>query len=225
MINAIVTTFIFLVASFAASLVLGQDYKIPAELKPALDTINQRSITATINFLASDEMRGRDTPSRELTIASAYVAARFKAAGLKGLGDKGSFYQTTQVATTAAPQAGVSLSSDGKAVSHFGLLSAGAEAMSFEGSVLELTGKEARNATFDGPITFVADEFKGPRDQSNFNRKLARYRRGGATAILVQVDPDHPLVGAAKRASQPRLVQTRGGIAGQVLLVPKMNFG
>ena len=202
-----------------------QKLQIPSELKPALEAINQRSIAATINFLASDEMRGRDTPSRELTIASAYVAARFKAAGLQGLGDKGSFYQTTQIATTAAPAAGVSLSSDGKAISHFGLLSAGAEAMSFEGSVLALTGKEDRSATFDGPITFVADEFKGPRDHANFKRKLARYRGRGATAILVQVDPDHLLVGAAKRASQPRLVETRGGIAGQVLLVPKMEFG
>lgn len=217
--------FIFL-ANAPATSVLGQEKpQIPAELKPALETINQRSVTATINFLASDEMRGRDTPSRELTIASAYVAARFKAAGLTGLGDEGSFYQTTQIATTAAPQTGISLSSDGKAISHYGLLSAGAEAMTFEGTVLALSGKEDRSATFDGPITFVADDFNGPRDQSNFNRKLARYRRGGATAILVQVDPDHLLVGAARRASQPRLVRPRGGVAGQVLLVPKMKFG
>jgi len=122
--------------------------QLPAEFKPALDAINQRSITATINFLASDEMRGRDTPSRELTIASAYVAARFKAAGLTGLGEKGSFYQATQIATTAVPQAGVRLSSDGKTISHYGLLSAGAEAMSFNGSVVALSGRENRDVTF-----------------------------------------------------------------------------
>lgn len=205
--------------------VFGQDQlQLPAELKPALDAINKRSVTATINFLASDEMRGRDTPSRELTIASAYVAARFKAAGLTGLGEKGSFYRATQIATTAAPQTGV-IFSDGKEISHYGLLSAGAEAMSFDGSVVALSGKENRDVTFDCPITFVADEFKSPRDQSNFNRRLARYRGKGATAILVQVEPDHLLVGAAKRASRPKLVQTRRGLLGQVLLVPKMEFG
>ncbi len=215
----------FLACLFAQPVLGQENSQFPPELKPALETINQRSITATVNFLASDEMRGRDTPSRELTIASAYVAARFKAAGLTGLGDDGSFYQTTQIATTAVPQTGISLSSDGKAISHYGLLSAGAEALSFEGSVLALSGKEDRKTTFDGPVTFVADDFNGPRDQSNFNRKLARVRRAGATAILVQVEPDHLLVGAAKRAGQPRLVRPRGGIAGQVLLVPKMKFG
>ena len=111
----------FLLLSILACVLSGsaagkQKLQIPSELKPALEAINQRSIAATINFLASDEMRGRDTPSRELTIASAYVAARFKAAGLKGLGDKGSFYQTTQIATTAAPISGVKLLSDGKAI-------------------------------------------------------------------------------------------------------------
>ena len=204
---------------------IGQENsQLASEFKPALQAINQRSVSATVNFLASDEMRGRDTPSRELTIASAYVASRFKAAGLKGLGEEGSFYQTTQIATTAAPQEGTSLTSDGKRVEHYGLLSAG-ESIYMQGPVRELSGKEDRNTLFHGPITFVADEFKGPRDQSNFNRKIARYQRKGATVVLVQVDPDHSLVGAAKRSSEPRMVQSRGGIEGRVLLVPKMKFG
>jgi len=211
------------VALAPASLGLGQE--LPADSKSAFDTISKRSVTATINFLASDEMRGRDTPSPELKIASAYVAARFKAAGLEGLGDKGTFFQTSEIATTAVPTSGIKMTSDGRNVEHFGLLSADSDSVSFEGKVQLVTGKQARNATFDGPITFVADEFKGPRDPSNFNRKLARYRRAGATAIFVQVDEKHLLVGAAKRANQPKLVQTRGGIAGHVLLIPKMELG
>ncbi len=206
--------------------VVGQEKPdIPEDLKPALEAINQRSVTATINFLASDEMRGRDTPSRELTIASAYVAARFKAAGLEGIGDDGSFYQTTEIATTATPSRGIELTNDGKAIQHYGLLSAGAEAVSFEGEIQMLTGDEDRNATFGGPVTFVAEQFNEPRDQSNFSRKIARCRRNGASLVLVQVAEDHLLVGAAKRATQPKLVQTRGGIAGHVLLIPQIELG
>ena len=48
---------------------------------------------------------------------------------------------------------------------------------------------------FDGPVCIVAEKFQSRRDQSNFMRRLARLRENGATAILVQVDPDHRLVG------------------------------
>ena len=62
----------------------------------SIAAINESIVTSTVSFLASDEMRGRDTPSPELTIASSYVAARFLGAGLKGLGEDGSFYQNNE---------------------------------------------------------------------------------------------------------------------------------
>ena len=60
--------------------------------KAALATITLGKITTTVSFLASDELAGRMTPSKELRIAGAYVAARFRGAGLEGLGEGGSFY-------------------------------------------------------------------------------------------------------------------------------------
>ena len=36
----------------------------PPELADSYDAINQKSVTATVSFLASDEMAGRDTPSK-----------------------------------------------------------------------------------------------------------------------------------------------------------------
>ncbi len=198
-------------------------FEIPPELKASYEAINQRSVTAAVSFLASDEMKGRDTPSPELTIASAYVAARFKAAGLEGLGDNGSFLQTTEIATSAVPVSGVTLKQNGKAVKHFGLMSAG-DAISYQGQVQLVTGDEPRDTTFEGPISIVAEPFTGPRDQFNLMRRIARYRGKGASAILIQVDQNHPLIGSAKRATRPRIVQTRGGIAGAVLLIPKMEL-
>ena len=72
----------------------------PAEEEDALDlaTVAESAITAQdafnhIEFLASDEMRGRDTPSPELELAAEYLAERFQELGLEGAGDDGSFLQ------------------------------------------------------------------------------------------------------------------------------------
>ncbi len=46
-----------------------------------------------VAFLASDEMRGRNTPSPELERAADYLGERFEAAGLEPAGDDGSFFQ------------------------------------------------------------------------------------------------------------------------------------
>ena len=64
--------------------VVGQPAAVPAELQASMEAINQKSVTDTVSFLASDEMAGRDTPSPELTLASEYVAKRFEEAGLEG---------------------------------------------------------------------------------------------------------------------------------------------
>lgn len=59
-----------------------------------------------ITFLASDAMRGRDTGSPEHRLAAAYVADQFKAAGLKPLGDAGSFLQNVPLHETRVETSG-----------------------------------------------------------------------------------------------------------------------
>ena len=73
------------------------------EQRTAMDQITSGGVLSTVSFLSSDELAGRDTPSRELTIASAYVASRFRGAGLEPLGDDSTFYQTHNYQTFAAP--------------------------------------------------------------------------------------------------------------------------
>ncbi|KFZ31465.1 peptidase M28 [Pseudidiomarina salinarum] len=46
-----------------------------------------------LEFLASDELRGRDTGSRGHEIASKYIASEFKQLGLEPAGDNGSYFQ------------------------------------------------------------------------------------------------------------------------------------
>ncbi|HUE77514.1 MAG TPA: M28 family peptidase [Longimicrobiales bacterium] len=55
--------------------------------------IDARDIRSSIAYLASDEMRGRDTPSPELERAAAWIAERFSAAGLEPAGQDGGFIQ------------------------------------------------------------------------------------------------------------------------------------
>jgi hypothetical protein len=75
----------------------------PAVDSPTLDiaglsALATRVITAEqtlahVAFLASDEMRGRDTPSPELEISADYLADRFRELGLEPAGDDGTFLQ------------------------------------------------------------------------------------------------------------------------------------
>jgi hypothetical protein len=59
----------------------------------AAATITVEDVQKRIQFLASDELQGRDTPSPGLEKAAQYIAAEFKAMGLKPAGDSGTYVQ------------------------------------------------------------------------------------------------------------------------------------
>jgi hypothetical protein len=202
---------------FSSSAAIAQQ-GVPAE---SIKVINESIVTSTVSFLASDEMRGRDTPSPELTIASSYVAARFLGAGLKGLGEDGSYYQNHEIKVAKVSAGSLSVKREGGTVATYGLLSASDEEFEYQGKVERLTGDNANDEKFDGPVCIVAEKFQSRRDQSNFMRRLARLRENGATAILVQVDPDHRLVGMASSSGAPRMQTGRESNSGHVVLVEK----
>ena len=66
---------------------------ITLDRKATLDRISAQSLQGHVWFLASDLLEGRDTPSRGLDIAAEYIAAQFRRAGLKPIGDDG-YFQT-----------------------------------------------------------------------------------------------------------------------------------
>src|SRR5437667_6728526 len=82
----------FWVMALAVSLA-GYTAEITAVRKSALDHISAQSLRGHLWFLASDLLEGRDTPSRGLDIAAEYIAAQFRRAGLKPVGDDG-YFQT-----------------------------------------------------------------------------------------------------------------------------------
>jgi hypothetical protein len=69
---------------------------IAPEVQAALDGIHASSLRGDLSYIASDELEGRDSPSRGLDLAADYIAAQFRRAGLEpGVGD--SYFQTASM--------------------------------------------------------------------------------------------------------------------------------
>ncbi len=60
-----------------------------------------------LRFLASDELKGRDTGSEENNIAASFIAAHLEAYGFKPAEGQSSFYQTINFLKTKAPSRGM----------------------------------------------------------------------------------------------------------------------
>ncbi|MDB4534400.1 M28 family peptidase [Vicingaceae bacterium] len=188
----------------------------------AADVITERSVSATLTFLASDEMGGRGTPSPEFRIATAYVAARFRAAGLTGGGKDESFYQVSPLDTVQMPASGVAFTcEDGSAPENFGMLSGIDEDLSYSGSIP--TADVKSDDEFKGPVALAASaNFSGRRGLNNLTRAANKLRQRGATAIILHTDEDNSLVAQARLNQQrPQIASKRSRMPIPVLLVGK----
>ncbi len=57
------------------------------------DGVTAAQLKEHLTFIASDELEGRDTPSRGLDIAAMYIAQHLRALGIKPAGDEGTYFQ------------------------------------------------------------------------------------------------------------------------------------
>jgi len=164
----------------------------------AVKSITEKQILSTVSFLASDEMAGRNTPSTELTIASAYVAARFRGAGLEPLGDDGSYFQVYQMQMSKPPALGIALSlSTGDEILNKGLLAAGDKPELITAKVLT----EAEAMAADAPEIVLIDELMIPPQAANraslviatLSRRIKGLTSKGARVILMKCSSDSVL--------------------------------
>src|SRR6266851_518921 len=58
-----------------------------------VDTITAAQLRSYLTFIASDEMEGRDTPSRGLDTTAKFIAMNLERWGFKPAGDDGTFFQ------------------------------------------------------------------------------------------------------------------------------------
>ncbi|MGH7459995.1 MAG: hypothetical protein ACREMA_03075, partial [Longimicrobiales bacterium] len=83
-----------LISAFVLALpVAAQTAAPPASGRAATPGITAADVFARISFLASDELKGRDTPSPGLELAASYIAQEFKSFGLQPGGDSSTFIQ------------------------------------------------------------------------------------------------------------------------------------
>lgn len=190
----------------------------------AMQQINAGRVISTVSFLSSDELAGRDTPSRELTIASAYVAARFRGAGLEGLEKDGSFFQVHQFAMSQPTSEALLTMGDGEAktpVKVFGVLNSAEEALDFTGTVLAEADALAAPAT-DTPQIAIIDELVMPPQASGrtglvvatLSRRLRAFSAKGVKLVLMKCGNQSVLPEVARALQQ-------APIANNVQLRPK----
>lgn len=175
-----------LCALFSANLSFAQDSK-----ETVIETVTKQGIEAKLQFLASDEMRGRQTPSPELEVAAKYLEYYMKDNGLKPVPGMDGYMQTVKMMKTEAPTTGG--------------LTLGDSIYSFTNQALLLSGGESNinaplvyigygskedfnNADVKGKIVVVRtgmDESAGAREAFMAGRdKIALASEGGALALV-----------------------------------------
>lgn len=91
---------------------------IPAELKPALDSITSDDIMRHIKTLSSDEFEGRGPGTKGEELSVAYITNEFKRLGLKPGNPDGTYVQKVPLMGFQARQPQLSINAGGKQLSY-----------------------------------------------------------------------------------------------------------
>jgi hypothetical protein len=186
--------------------------------------ITEGRVKSTISFLASDELAGRATASNEFNIAAAYVASRFRGAGLTG-GANGDYYHETNVKLIRVPEGPiVATHSNGIIINHFGLFAAGAEPMTHDGPLasIDLSAEIPNSGVPPVVVGRYALNPNGDRQSSQLTRMASRLSAAGAKALLIAVSPESDMIRIAQQArDNPRFDSPQNRPTIPILLVPE----
>ena len=220
---------------FASSILQAQDTghatkldDLTTEEYEALEKVTENSVTGTISFLASDEMAGRGTPSKEFTIATAYVASRFRAAGAKGLGKDGSYFLESSIDTVRTPESGSMFQVSDGTTPAYTLFNAAGKPFQFDGKIplLEKEGSLADDKS--GPAVIIWDDSSNATPNATISllrRRAVTLAEKNVTALLVVASPQSELWKVAsqlQRESRPD--GSRGRVEIPILLVSQRTW-
>lgn len=108
---ALLTIFAFVSSSFSQATVV----KITSAEKKIAEGVTAKQLSDYLYFVASDEMEGRDTPSRGLDTTAKFIGMNLSRWGFKPAGDNGTFYQKMAMTREALDPAATSLEIGGQA--------------------------------------------------------------------------------------------------------------
>lgn len=131
----LLTAFAFQSAAFAQTAT-----KPNSPSRKAAEMITAEQLKDYLYYVASDEMEGRDTPSRGLDLTAKFIALNLKRWGFKPAGDNGSFLQTIALSRDVADAEKTALT-------------VGSEKFNFGADFLRVGGDGAANA----PLVYAKD--------------------------------------------------------------------
>lgn len=102
------------VLALAGSLAQAQSRVLPDGVRATADRITAEQLKRDLDFFASDELLGRNTPSPGLDQAAAHIVARLTKAGVRPFGDQGTFYQRYEMHESRIDAAAATLEIGGK---------------------------------------------------------------------------------------------------------------
>jgi hypothetical protein len=131
----LLTTIVFQSAFAQAPVV-----KVTADDKKVAEGVTAKQLSDYLYFVASDEMEGRDTPSRGLDTTAKFIAMNLSRWNFKPAGDNGTFFQKIAIKSESADPAANTLSIGGQTY-----------------AVLDDFFRLSGNATVDAPLVYVRD--------------------------------------------------------------------
>ncbi|UCE40145.1 MAG: M20/M25/M40 family metallo-hydrolase [Candidatus Aminicenantes bacterium] len=178
-----------------------------SQQQKAVESITAEELKLHLDVIASDEFRGRNTPSQELKIASRYIATLAESYGLKPLMPDGSFFQgiPLEVYTIDQVKTRMRLTSKNGAQDFsfphdFGIRDRSYQDMEISGEILfvgyglssaKLDWDDLKGLDLKGKIVVMIDPDlpDGHRLNTPENRSILRYRSyniggKGAAAVL-----------------------------------------
>ena len=167
----------------------------------AAATIRADEIIAHIEFLASDELGGRDTPSPGLEAAAEYLAVELESAGLEPAGDDGTFFQRFPYTRTAMVAERRRMAYEGPG---------GEQVLEFGGDYYVIPGQQIAEGT--------EVVFGGPADQPAGG--LVQVARG---KVLLFTTEGNPIVGTGEALLSAFQAAAQGGASAIVLLLDDTN--
>jgi Zn-dependent M28 family amino/carboxypeptidase len=96
------------------SAVTAQQGDVPAPVRAAAERITATQLARDLSYLSSDALLGRNTPSPGFDSAAAYIARRLQRAGLKPLGDDGTYLQHYELREERVDTAGAYIEIGGR---------------------------------------------------------------------------------------------------------------
>jgi Zn-dependent M28 family amino/carboxypeptidase len=141
--------------------------------------ISERMLRAHIKFLSDDALEGRAPGSRGGELAAKYLAAQLEAAGLRGAGANGSFFQPVSlVAVKAAPDTLLNVSG-----------ASGRESFKFGDDFVGFTGAQTESVSLAEDLVFVGYGIDAPEQKWNDWKGGADDYRGKILVMLVNDPP------------------------------------